>query len=79
MIFRAMGTFGKCFFVQCYLFISVLRDTTEHDRDIDSVLSQYTNFVKPAFEDFTLPVSATTIFGYQYKMTTQSLSKTVVT
>jgi len=33
----------------------VLRDTTEHDRDIDSVLSQYTNFVKPAFEDFTLP------------------------
>jgi len=33
----------------------VLRDTIEHGRDIDSVLSQYTRLVKPAFEDFTLP------------------------
>ncbi|XP_065067837.1 uridine-cytidine kinase 2-like [Rhopilema esculentum] len=33
----------------------VLRDILEHGRDIDNVLSQYTRFVKPAFEDFTLP------------------------
>ncbi|XP_057309011.1 uridine-cytidine kinase 2-A-like [Hydractinia symbiolongicarpus] len=33
----------------------VLRDTVEHKRDIDSVLNQYTKFVKRSFEDFTLP------------------------
>ncbi|XP_065651637.1 uridine-cytidine kinase 2 [Hydra vulgaris] len=33
----------------------VLRDTIEHKRDIDSVLSHYTSFVKRSFEDFTLP------------------------
>ena len=38
------------------LFFVVLRDILEHGRDIDNVLSQYTRFVKPAFEDFTLPV-----------------------
>ena len=33
----------------------VLRDTVEHKRDIDSVLNQYTTFVKRSFEDFTMP------------------------
>lgn len=33
----------------------VLRDTVEHKRNIDSVLDQYTKFVKRSFEDFTLP------------------------
>lgn len=33
----------------------VLRDTKERGRDLDQVLSQYTNLVKPAFEDFCLP------------------------
>jgi len=33
----------------------VLRDTVEHNRDIDTVLGQYTKFVKHSFEDFTLP------------------------
>ena len=33
----------------------VLRDTLEHKREIDSVLNTYTRYVKPAFEDFTLP------------------------
>ena len=33
----------------------VMRDTVEHKRDIDSVLNQYTTFVKRSFEDFTLP------------------------
>eukprot|EP00794_Sanderia_malayensis_P015997 gene15997-17608_t len=33
----------------------VLRDILEHGRDIDNVLNHYTKFVKPAFEDFTLP------------------------
>lgn len=33
----------------------VLRDTEERGRDIESVLSQYIRFVKPAFEEFCLP------------------------
>lgn len=33
----------------------VLRDTLEHGRDIDTVLNAYTMYVKPAFEDFSLP------------------------
>ncbi|XP_077561386.1 uridine-cytidine kinase 2-B-like isoform X1 [Haemaphysalis longicornis] len=33
----------------------VLRDVKERGRDLEKVLQQYTNFVKPAFEDFCLP------------------------
>lgn len=33
----------------------VLRDTVERKRDIDSVLNNYTTFVKRSFEDFALP------------------------
>ena len=33
----------------------VLRDTVERKRDIDSVLNQYTTFVKRSFEDFAWP------------------------
>lgn len=33
----------------------VLRDITERGRTLESVLSNYTNFVKPAFEEFCLP------------------------
>ncbi|CAH3160309.1 unnamed protein product [Pocillopora meandrina] len=33
----------------------VLRDTQERGRELDQVLATYTNFVKPAFEDFCLP------------------------
>lgn len=33
----------------------VLRDVQERGRDLEFVLSQYTNFVKPAFEEFCLP------------------------
>ncbi|XP_075238785.1 uridine-cytidine kinase 2-like [Convolutriloba macropyga] len=33
----------------------VLRDTEERSRNIESVLSQYIRFVKPAFEEFCLP------------------------
>ena len=35
---------------------SVLRDINERGRDLDQILSQYTHYVKPAFEEFTLPV-----------------------
>jgi len=35
---------------------SVLRDTKDRGRDLDQVLNQYIKFVKPAFEEFTLPV-----------------------
>uniref|UniRef100_UPI0035900616 uridine-cytidine kinase 2 isoform X2 n=1 Tax=Myxine glutinosa TaxID=7769 RepID=UPI0035900616 len=33
----------------------VLRDMTQRGRDLEQVLSQYTTFVKPAFEEFCLP------------------------
>ena len=35
----------------------VRRDTRERGRDLDMVLDQYTRLVKPAFEEFCLPVS----------------------
>nr|CAB3267485.1 uridine-cytidine kinase 2-B-like [Phallusia mammillata] len=35
----------------------VLRDTSERARSLESVLQQYTTFVKPAFEEFCLPMS----------------------
>ena len=35
----------------------VVRDIKERGRKLDQVLEQYTNLVKPAFEEFTLPVS----------------------
>ena len=34
-----------------------MRDIKERGRDLEKVLTQYTNFVKPAFEEFCLPVS----------------------
>lgn len=34
----------------------VLRDTEEYGRAIDVVLTEYQQFVKPSFEEFTLPV-----------------------
>merc|ERR1712012_17358 len=33
----------------------VLRDIDERGRDLENVLFQYTNLVKPAFEEFCLP------------------------
>ena len=35
----------------------VLRDINERGRDLEQVLHQYVHYVKPAFEEFTLPVS----------------------
>nr|XP_012600750.1 uridine-cytidine kinase 2 [Microcebus murinus] len=35
----------------------VLRDISERGRDLEQILSQYITFVKPAFEEFCLPVS----------------------
>lgn len=41
-----------------YSFVTlVLRDVNERGRDLDQILYQYTTFVKPAFEEFCLPVS----------------------
>jgi uridine kinase len=34
----------------------VLRDIEERGRDLESILRQYVQFVKPSFEDFILPV-----------------------
>lgn len=38
-------------------FLLVLRDISERGRDLEQILSQYITFVKPAFEEFCLPVS----------------------
>ena len=44
--------------IQCViLYISVLRDIEDRGRDLEQVLHQYTTLVKPAFEEFCLPVS----------------------
>ncbi len=43
-----------------YIYLSiiiVLRDIKERGRELDKVLNQYIDIVKPAFEEFTLPVS----------------------
>lgn len=40
-----------------YIFPAVLRDISERGRDLEQILSQYITFVKPAFEEFCLPVS----------------------
>ena len=37
--------------------LPVRRDTEERGRDLEQVLKQYIHLVKPAFEEFTLPVS----------------------
>lgn len=42
-----------------YIFPTVLRDISERGRDLEQILSQYITFVKPAFEEFCLPVSRT--------------------
>lgn len=35
----------------------MLRDISERGRDLESILAQYITFVKPAFEEFCLPVN----------------------
>lgn len=42
---------------------TVLRDISERGRDLEQVLSQYITFVKPAFEEFCLPVSSWTFYS----------------
>lgn len=43
------------FYIAMLLISSVPRDIKERGRDLDYVLNQYMNFVKPAFEEFCLP------------------------
>ena len=38
-----------------FFFRRVLKDVEERGRDIEQVLTQYTELVKPAFEQFCLP------------------------
>lgn len=45
------------FFCVCAFSFSVLRDISERGRELEQVLAQYITFVKPAFEEFCLPVS----------------------
>ncbi len=44
----------------------VLRDISERGRDLEQVLNQYITFVKPAFEEFCLPVSFTLFYHIWY-------------
>ena len=44
--------------------ILVLRDIEDRGRDLEQVLHQYTTLVKPAFEEFCLPVSFQTSKRY---------------
>ncbi len=37
-------------------FVSVQRDITHRGRELDHIIKQYTTLVKPAFEQFCLPV-----------------------
>ena len=46
-----------------YSVTAVERDTKERGRDLDHILWQYTELVKPAFEEFTLPVSRPTLIN----------------
>lgn len=47
--------------VTSVVMITVLRDIQERSRELEQVLTQYTQFVKPAFEEFCLPVSNSVI------------------
>ena len=51
-----------------FAFSIVLRDIEERGRDLENVLFQYTNLVKPAFEEFCLPVSIMHTLLNQVKM-----------
>ena len=46
----------------------VLRDIEERGRDLENVLFQYTNLVKPAFEEFCMPVSIPLILTWHLNM-----------
>ncbi|XP_042320513.1 uridine-cytidine kinase 2 isoform X2 [Sceloporus undulatus] len=56
----------------------VLRDISERGRDLEQILSQYITFVKPAFEEFCLPLgfnntkSLKTSFSYAVTLFTLS-------
>lgn len=43
-------------FLKLCVYVLVLRDISERGRELEQVLSQYITFVKPAFEEFCLPV-----------------------
>lgn len=45
-----------------YVLFVVLRDIRERGRDLEQVLTQYTTLVKPAFEEFCLPVNIIFLF-----------------
>lgn len=49
----------------------VLRDINERGRTLESVIDQYTTFVKSSFEDFTLPVR-----NYKFKITVYNVLAT---
>ena len=55
LIYNVLGMFFAKVFI--FAFFIVLRDIEERGRDLENVLFQYTNLVKPAFEEFCLPVS----------------------
>ena len=59
-----------------YFFVPVLRDIEDRGRDLEQVLTQYITFVKPAFEEFCLPVSLLPLSGLNGHDTSQLLHRT---
>lgn len=53
---------GTVFLILVFPSLLVLRDISERGRDLEQILSQYITFVKPAFEEFCLPVSCVPVF-----------------
>lgn len=53
---------------------TVLRDTQERGRDLEQVLATYSNFVKPAFEEFCLPVSNCSVLNQLLSWCCQNVS-----
>ncbi|CAN8301769.1 unnamed protein product [Cochlearia groenlandica] len=49
------STFFFCADADVRLARRIKRDTSQNDRDIGTILDQYSKFVKPAFDDFILP------------------------
>ena len=48
--------YDACIYIYTVILFAVVRDINERGRKLDQVLEQYANLVKPAFEEFTLPV-----------------------
>ena len=56
-------------------FFLVLRDIEDRGRDLETILTQYTTLVKPAFEEFCLPVNYLLYSGQKIKNLPRDMHK----